>query len=405
MNRLNSIRQNLQDQVFNMFSTCDEFIEVGSDAQGQSSSRCSNSIEGIHNTVHGAVGGSGSSGVSGGHMTYLATAAFDPVFWLHHCNVDRLFALWQGIYPNSYGGSQVAPGSTWTIASGSTQNGNSPLTPFHRNANGDFWTTNLVRSWWTFGYTYPEYANSDGSKGAIQSIVNKLYGPSATATAGTSKRTAIPAPLPQSGDDSATTTSTSSATSSSASAAPTVDATPLKADNGSFYQYVANVQTPRYALDGSYWIYFFNGPPAHDDPTQYMLASNLIGPIGVLAQKGMRMPTDVLAAYSMPLTRALAEDVAAGALPSMDEATVVPYLEQHLNWRIVDGDGALVDPDAVPGFEVVVYSSTATPPREFALPDWSAFVPLADITEYKAGGATAESLGLPPSTNGTAARA
>lgn len=238
---LNNIRQSLQDQLFNMFSTCDEFIEVGSDAQGTSSSRCSSSLEGIHNTIHNAVGGTGSTGVSGGHMTYLAESAFDPVFWLHHTNVDRLFALWQGIYPNSYGGSQASPGGTWTVAQGSTQNADSPLTPFHRNANGDFWTTNLVRSWWTFGYTYPEYANSDGSTAAIQSIVNKLYGPSATATAGTPKRTAIPEPNPQqSGATTATpassatsaTSAASAASAASASATLGVDATPLKAENG-----------------------------------------------------------------------------------------------------------------------------------------------------------------------------
>ncbi|MFH5822696.1 tyrosinase family protein [Georgenia sp. AZ-5] len=31
----------------------------------------------------------------GGHMTFPATAVNDPVFWLHHCNVDRLWAIWQ----------------------------------------------------------------------------------------------------------------------------------------------------------------------------------------------------------------------------------------------------------------------------------------------------------------------
>ena len=379
---------------------------MASDAQGQSSSRCSNSLEGIHNTIHNAVGG------PNGHMTYLATSAFDPIFWLHHCNVDRLFALWQGIYPNSYGGSQVAPGNTWTIAQGSTQNGNSPLTPFHRNANGDFWTTNLVRSWWTFGYTYPEYRNSDGSKGAIQSIVNKLYGPSATATAGTVRRTAEPEPLPQ------TTTLPEAQDEAADDVEDTVDdvtdtvgdvvadVTPLKANNGSFFQYVANVKTPRYSLNGSYWIYFFNGEPAHDDPTQYLLASNLIGPIGVLAQQDMEMSKDVLAAYSVPLTRALTADVAAGAIPSMEELAVVPYLEKQLQWRIVNSEGSIVDPETVDGFEVVVYSSTATPPKEYELPLWSEFSALADITERKAGGATAQSLGLPPTEgNGTAAAA
>jgi hypothetical protein len=28
-------------------------------------------------------------------MWYTEVAAFDPIFFLHHCNVDRLLALWQ----------------------------------------------------------------------------------------------------------------------------------------------------------------------------------------------------------------------------------------------------------------------------------------------------------------------
>lgn len=52
-------------------------------------------------------------------------------------NVDRLFAMWQTIYPTSYGASQVAPGSTFTIASGSLQGADSreSTSPFHFLAN------------------------------------------------------------------------------------------------------------------------------------------------------------------------------------------------------------------------------------------------------------------------------
>jgi hypothetical protein len=25
---------------------------------------------------------------------------FDPIFFLHHCNVDRLYAFWEYLYPN-----------------------------------------------------------------------------------------------------------------------------------------------------------------------------------------------------------------------------------------------------------------------------------------------------------------
>lgn len=55
----------------------------------------SNNIESIHNAIHNSVGGFG-------HMEFPEVAAFDPVFWLHHANVDRLFAMWQALYPDSF---------------------------------------------------------------------------------------------------------------------------------------------------------------------------------------------------------------------------------------------------------------------------------------------------------------
>lgn len=45
---------------------------------------------GLHNIVHGWVGGDMLPG----------TSPNDPVFFLHHCNVDRIWAQWQAKYPN-----------------------------------------------------------------------------------------------------------------------------------------------------------------------------------------------------------------------------------------------------------------------------------------------------------------
>ena len=45
-------------------------------------------LETPHNTIHTSVGG------SGGSMSTVSTAAHDPIFWLHHCNVDRYFYNW-----------------------------------------------------------------------------------------------------------------------------------------------------------------------------------------------------------------------------------------------------------------------------------------------------------------------
>ena len=82
-----------EQDPWNRFSN-HSWDSVNSD-QGQMTS-----VESIHDTVHGDVGGSG-------HMGDPDVAAFDPIFWLHHCQVDRVLALWQAAYPNIY----VSPGS------------------------------------------------------------------------------------------------------------------------------------------------------------------------------------------------------------------------------------------------------------------------------------------------------
>lgn len=117
----NNIRASLQDQVYQLMTTCSDYLHFSNDDAGSSSTSCSNSLEGIHNTIHTTCGGQPSTSVKTvGHMYYLSEAAFDPVFWLHHCNVDRLFALWQTLHPSSYGASQAAPHNTWTIAKGTS---------------------------------------------------------------------------------------------------------------------------------------------------------------------------------------------------------------------------------------------------------------------------------------------
>ena len=47
-------------------------------------------LEGIHNSGHGWVGGS---------MGVIPTAPCDPIFWMHHCEIDRIWAEWQAANP------------------------------------------------------------------------------------------------------------------------------------------------------------------------------------------------------------------------------------------------------------------------------------------------------------------
>jgi tyrosinase len=48
-------------------------------------------LEQIHNLVHEAVGGTMNS----------SSSPADPLFWLHHANIDRLWAVWQANHANA----------------------------------------------------------------------------------------------------------------------------------------------------------------------------------------------------------------------------------------------------------------------------------------------------------------
>jgi hypothetical protein len=45
-------------------------------------------LETPHNSIHDIIGG------NNGNMSDISISAFDPVFWLHHCNMDRFFYNW-----------------------------------------------------------------------------------------------------------------------------------------------------------------------------------------------------------------------------------------------------------------------------------------------------------------------
>jgi tyrosinase len=49
-------------------------------------------LESIHDGIHVWVGGT---------MGNITTAAYDPLFWAHHCMIDRLWYLWQLRHPGA----------------------------------------------------------------------------------------------------------------------------------------------------------------------------------------------------------------------------------------------------------------------------------------------------------------
>ena len=86
-----------------------------------------------HNAVHGLVGGTQrghdqNDPAFGGLMGWPDQAALDPIFWLHHANIDRLWESWRkgvpGADPNDVNGWTGPPPSRFSSPNPTGSRGN-----------------------------------------------------------------------------------------------------------------------------------------------------------------------------------------------------------------------------------------------------------------------------------------
>ena len=119
--RNNLVEQQLQnnrlanrDRVYNLFTAYTNYTEFASKAWFPADGGNYDSIESVHDQIHGLVG-------NGGHMGYIDYSAFDPIFYLHHVMVDRIFAMWQALHPNSFVQAEVTQLGTFTDRAGSVE--------------------------------------------------------------------------------------------------------------------------------------------------------------------------------------------------------------------------------------------------------------------------------------------
>lgn len=96
-------------------------------------------------------GSDGTQAGGGGHMSSVPVAAFDPVFILHHCNVDRIMYLWQIIPENQDKWFNNEPSDD------DDDDAMAPLRPFRTPEQPvDFYNSNMVRSLKNLHYTYDD---------------------------------------------------------------------------------------------------------------------------------------------------------------------------------------------------------------------------------------------------------
>jgi tyrosinase len=103
-------------------------------------------------------------------------------FWFATSNVDRLWAIWQDLNPDSNMSPRPAPYATFSATAGQSQTKDTPLAPFWDKSGTKFWTSAQIKDTTAFGYAYPEtqkwrFAGDTGAYQAeIRRSVTALYG-------------------------------------------------------------------------------------------------------------------------------------------------------------------------------------------------------------------------------------
>ncbi|RBR10394.1 hypothetical protein FVER53590_12513 [Fusarium verticillioides] len=329
------------------------------------------SLEYIHNNVHNLTGGSNAKlrdpkkpdqkgGWGLGHMSDVPVSAFDPIFWLHHCNIDRLLSMWQclnwetwfnGVHTQQYVKDKKK---------------DDPLLPFHREKTNNpatgYWTSDDARDWTKLGYQYDdlipqpgaidpekEVLKEDQFKIDLKKHIEDLY------------------PSPQ---------KYSRKVFESKDKKEQIEF--FGRDNvkhQTWNDYLINVVYDRYALNGSsYSIQFWLGGNGDDPDTTFRDEENLIGQVYSFA--GMAPSTEtcsncasqkdkkVLSRAQVLLTIPIISQALDSGFKHIDTTEVgkvKTYLQNHLRWKFVQIGGFERPAEDFPNTTISVFGGTGKP--------------------------------------------
>ncbi|KZV69786.1 Di-copper centre-containing protein [Peniophora sp. CONT] len=398
--QLKSTMQSEQEQItqktYYMLTRLHTWPEFSNHTASEGAS--ANSLEAIHDGIHVDVGGAG-------QMSDPSVAGFDPIFFLHHANVDRMLSLWRALNPDKW----VTPGSaedggSWTIPDNATVDTNTDLTPFWARQD-DYWASSATTSTSKFGYTYPEFngldmGNTDSVQTAIANKINQLYG--GTVFAASSK-----APIDVAPTDAQANFGSQSVASGGNGHAKSADdgserqlpplplsVNPVQPDvsSGGVYNWVARVRVKKYELGASFSVLFFLGKPA-DIPTDvaaWRSSPAFVGGHHVFVNTAAthcancRRQSELIVEGYVHLDRAIARD--ASSLGSFEPRVIVPYLKENLQWRVQKNHGPAVELEQLPSLEITVAATPLAlePGAQFPTPGETRFYP--EITAGRPGG-------------------
>ncbi|KAF2026103.1 tyrosinase [Setomelanomma holmii] len=329
-----------------------------------------NLVEQAHGWVHGIIGGGYDSNSFKGHMWPLEYSAYEPMFMLHHTNVDRLFAMYQAAHPDrNFLPTDIGNNGNVWLEDGTTVDANTTLLPF-RKSSGGFWTTNDSRNTTTFGYAYPETVRARAQSDedywtGVNAAITTLYGSSIRATlSGKIGSAGQTLPLASTG-------------------------TSLLANDGTFTDWEIYTTAQPLDLPPTFVVRFsLVGDFSSDAPvdvgtwTKLMPASH--GQAGKVKRASL---TDVPYQGRISLTASLIDCIAVGKLASLNAADVVPYLKDKLTWKVISDQQQLPQSD-LNALTFEIFSTTARIPSDPNKPiEYSKdIVPHPEVTIGKAGG-------------------
>ncbi|KAL1906323.1 hypothetical protein Sste5344_007922 [Sporothrix stenoceras] len=388
---LNQNFPSIQQRLYNLFSNYQNYSTFSNEAWIPTSSSAKyDSLESLHDTIHTLTG-------LQGHMAWIPFSAFDPIFFLHHAMVDRVFALWQVLNPDSWVMPTASALASYTTAQGEIQDSQTSLTPFFKDYNGTFWTSDDVRDMGVFGYTYDDMVEFTRESLMVQNttaqaqaavLINHLYGSSSPASlgimnqdGGNTKRSirkstrGVNAPHGTWVDDRSSDHHTvHDARPRPWSLTETKHPPPSVVVDSEYREWVANIHAKKQALNSTFFIDLFLGE-VPIDTTTWSYTSNLVGTMSVFASPGGAMAgMDMSAGHTsgtIPLTSALAQKVGSGELASLEPQDVEPYLLKNLHYGIIMADGVVVEPEDVAGLGIMIVSSCVQVPSSAEeLPRW-----------------------------------
>ncbi|GAW02360.1 tyrosinase [Lentinula edodes] len=262
----------------------------------------SNSLEGIHDSVHVDVGGNG-------QMSDPSVAGFDPIFFMHHAQVDRLLSLWSALNPRVWITDGPSGDGTWTIPPDTVVGKDTDLTPFW-NTQSSYWISANV---------------TDTRFHDWQCHKRCLFAPVKIAS------------------------------------------TVRNNEQKEFWEWTARVQVKKYEIGGSFKVLFFLGS-VPSDPKEWATDPHFVGAfhgfVNSSAERcaNCRRQQDVVLEGFVHLNEGIAN---ISNLNSFDPIVVEPYLKENFHWRVQKVSGEVVNLDAATSLEVVVVATRLElPPGE-----------------------------------------